>query len=315
MLKADIVLATTPGLDVYQWKRSRDVKWYVHVFHAANDATVYRMFGLDYYDAVLLAGEFQGRQIRKLEELRNLPAKELVMTGLGYFDTLQERLDSAPALPPHETTVLLAPTWGPSGIFSKYGGSLIDSLLETGYHVIVRPHPQTFASETDLINGIMESYPESDQLEWNRDNDNFEVLRRSDILVSDFSGVIFDFALVFDKPVIYTEPEFDKAPYDACWLEEETWTSTTLPKIGQQLMVDNAANIKELIDECLTDPRFAQGREQAREECWCNRGGAASAVFDYLVGKHRELVDEEADDASDEAEAATDESEGAEGAE
>ena len=47
----------------------------------------------------------------------------------------------------------------------------------------------------------MNEYPESDRLEWNRDTDNFNVLNRSDILISDFSGVIFDFSLVYDKPV------------------------------------------------------------------------------------------------------------------
>lgn len=55
-LSADVVLSTTPGLDVYQWKRSKDVKRYVHVPHAASDITIYRMFGLDYYDAVLQIG-------------------------------------------------------------------------------------------------------------------------------------------------------------------------------------------------------------------------------------------------------------------
>ena len=73
-LKADILLSTTPGLEVYQWKRSKEVKWYVHVLHAANDATSYRMFGLDYYDAVLLSGQYQVEQIRALERLRQLPA-------------------------------------------------------------------------------------------------------------------------------------------------------------------------------------------------------------------------------------------------
>ena len=50
-LNADIVLSTTPGLDVYQWKRSKGVKYYIHIPHAANDITLYRMFGIDYYDA------------------------------------------------------------------------------------------------------------------------------------------------------------------------------------------------------------------------------------------------------------------------
>ena len=55
MLQADVVLSSTPGLDVYQWKRSRGVGWYVHVLHAANGVTCYRMFGTDYYDALLLS--------------------------------------------------------------------------------------------------------------------------------------------------------------------------------------------------------------------------------------------------------------------
>ena len=40
----------------------------------------------------------------------------------------------------------------------------------------------------------MDQFPDSDQIEWNRDADNFEVLRKSDIMISDYSGVIFDFA-------------------------------------------------------------------------------------------------------------------------
>ena len=58
------------------------------------------------------------------------------------------------------------------------------------------------------------------------------LLRRSDIMISDFSGVIFDFALVYDKPVIYADTEFDKSPYDAWWLDTPYWTFDVLPRIG-----------------------------------------------------------------------------------
>ena len=94
MLNAGIVLSTTPGLDVYQWKRSRNVDWYVHIFHAVDEGTGYRMFGMDYYDAILLTGAFQERYIRKLEELRGLPAKELQVVGSTYMDALKEKLDA-----------------------------------------------------------------------------------------------------------------------------------------------------------------------------------------------------------------------------
>ena len=288
-LNASVVLSTTPGLDVYQWKRSREVDYYVHIPHMANDITLYRMFGLDYYDAIMLSGEYQVEEIRKLEELRKLPKKELVKVGIPYMDEMVKRLESAEPLPEHERTVLLAPSWGDSAIFGVYGGKIIDSLLKTGYHVIVRPHPQSFKSEKDLMDKLMKEYPDSEQLEWNRDSDNFEVLRRSDILVSDFSGVVFDFALVYDKPVIYTDPKFDVGPYDAWWLKDPLWTISALPRLGRQLTEESMQNPKELIDSCLLDPQYAEGRAAVKAETWEHFGEGAKQAADYLIKKYEEL--------------------------
>lgn len=228
-LNAVIVLSTTPGLDVYQWKRSKDVGCYVHMLHGCNEVTGYRMFGLDYYDAVMLSGEYQERDIRALEEMRHLEPKELVMVGVPYMDEMAERLSAAdaagsedePCVQAEKTcgrTVLLAPTWGPSSIFQKYGGKIIDELVKTGYHIIIRPHPQSFSAEKALMDKLMREYPPSEQVEWNRDNDNFDVLRRADIMISDFSGVVFDFSLVHNKPVIYADTEFDKGPTHGGWI-------------------------------------------------------------------------------------------------
>lgn len=292
MLKADVVLSSTPGLDVYQWKRSRDVKWYAHIPHAVSDITAYRMFGIDYYDTVLLSGEYQIGQVRQLETLRELPAKELPIVGQPYMDAMVARLKDAGPLPEHPITVLLAPSWGPSAIFSRYGGKIIEALLRTGYHVIVRPHPQSYTSEKDMLEAIMQEYPESEQLEWNRDNDNFEVLRRSDILISDFSGVIFDFSLVFDKPVIYADTAFDKAPYDACWLQDEMWVFSTLPKIGRQLTAENLDQIGVLIDDCLNASQYQAARDTARHETWAYIGEAAARTVDYLLEKRQQVLSE-----------------------
>ncbi len=288
-LSASVVLSTTPGLDVYQWKRSKEVGYYVHMLHAASDVTGYRMFGIDYYDAMLLSGEYQVRDIRALESLRGLPEKECVKIGIPYMDDMLARLKADAPLPEHERTILLAPSWGESAILKKYGEKILDVLLATGYHVIVRPHPQSFTSEKDMIERIMKAYPDSDQLEWNRDNDNYEVLRRADILISDFSGVIFDFSLVYDKPVIYADTEFDSSPYDAWWLDTPFWTFTALPRIGQKLTPDNMSNLREMIDACLTDPRYAEGRREARAETWEHPGEGAVRAADYLCAKLDEI--------------------------
>jgi len=291
--KADILLATTPGLEVYQWKRSKDVKWYVHLPHAASDINCYRMFGIDYYDAILLSGEYQKEQVRELERLRNLPEKELELVGIPYMDVMAERLKNAVPLPESDTkTILIGPSWGKSAILSRYGGRIIDALLEqTNYRIIVRPHPQSFISEKELMDKLMAEYPESDRLSWNRDADNFDVLRSADLLISDFSGVIFDFTLIYDKPVVYADTSYDKSPYDCCWSEDEIWTLRTLPKLGKQLREEDLTDIQAVIDECLNNPAYAVGRHEAKEETWVHPGEGAVRVAEYLKKKEKELTD------------------------
>ena len=289
-LSANILFSTTPGLDVYQWKRSKNIDYYVHIFHTAGEVTRYRMFGIDYYDALLIAGDHQERDIRELEQKRGLPAKEITMVGIPFMDEMAARLAAVGPAPEHPRTVLLAPTWGPSAIFNVHGSKIIDKLLETGYHIIIRPHPQSFASEKEMLDKLMKEYPESDQLEWNRDNDNFEVLRRSDILISDFSGVVFDFSLIYDKPVIYTGPNFNLAPYDAWFLDHPLWTLSALPRIGKELKMDNLDEIKELIDSCLEDSQYAEGRKEVRDETWAYQSEGAVRAADYLERKLQELT-------------------------
>lgn len=289
-LKATIFLSTTPGLDVYQWKRSKEVKYYVHIPHAPSELTLYRMFGIDYYDAILLSGDYQMNDIRALEKLRSLPEKELVKVGIPYMDEMAIRFEQSPDAPEHPKTVLLAPSWGKSAIFGVYGGKIIETLLQTGYHIIVRPHPQSFTSEKELMEKLMKQYPESDQLEWNRDIDNFDVLNRSDIMISDFSGVIFDFALIYDKPVIYTNPNFDLGVYDAWWLDTPLWTLSALPRIGRELTDENIKDIKSLIDTCINDSQYVNGRQEVKKETWAYFKEGAKRTTDYLINKYDELI-------------------------
>jgi len=289
-LNAEIVLATTPGLDVYQWKRSKDVNCYVHILHATNDVTLYRMFGTDYYDVLLLSGDYQINQVRELETMRSLPPKELIKVGLPYMDEMYSRLSNSDSNSSETKTVLLAPSWGASSIFARFGGKVIDELLKTDYHIIIRPHPQSMISEKEMMEKLIKAYPPTDRIEWNTDNDNFEAQKRADILISDYSGIVFEFALVYDKPVIYANTDFDKGPYDAWWISETPWTFTALPRIGEELTEDKLFELPKLIASCLDDPRYAENRQALRDETWAYRGEGAVRTVDYLVEKYQSLL-------------------------
>lgn len=300
IMNALICLATTPGLDVYQWKRSKKCDFYVHVLHAVNDAWTYRMFGLDHYDAVLFSGEYQIPQLRQLEQMRNLPAKDLQIAGSVYMDSLKERLErecatnvghSGPLDGSGKKTVLLAPSWGPSAILSRFGKDIISALMKTSFNIIVRPHPQCMVSEKNLIEGLVKEFPDSDRLTWDFSPDNFETLKNSDIMISDFSGVIYDFTLVFNKPIIYADTSFDPSPYDAWFMNEEMYKFQVLPKLGKKLDKIDFENLEDVISDVINSPLYEKGRAEARDKVWQNRSKAAEFTVDYIVQKSLEIKD------------------------
>ncbi|MBQ8008553.1 MAG: CDP-glycerol glycerophosphotransferase family protein [Bacteroidaceae bacterium] len=288
-LNAYVCLATTPGLGVYQWKRSRNVEWYAHITHSLGGGTAYRMFGTQFYDAVLLCSDVFTPLHRELEKKRRSASKEIVTVGQTYMDYLMERKEQTPA-PAHEvTTVLVAPSWGTTSLLNRFGETLLDSLVTTGFDITLRPHPQSFINEKELMERLQEKYPESERFHWNRDADNFSVLNRSDIMISDFSGVIFDYAFVFGRPVIYAGGLPDDKVQDEAWLDGVYWGKKALPQIGRELKEAEIPLVGSIITEMTHSEKYVVSIQKARDIYWQNRGHASEAVADYLIRKCESL--------------------------
>lgn len=289
-LEADVCLMTTPALDVYQLKRSPGVLHYSHVLHAVGDATGYRMFGLDYFDSVLLNGKYQIPDIVELERRRGTNQKELVVVGCPYLDELLRKRQSAqPSNAEQIKTILVAPSWGASGILSKYGSKLLDPLVSTGYQIIVRPHPQSLQSEKSVIEMLQRKYEGSSSLIWNFDADNFNALAVADILISDYSSVMFDYVFLFDRPLLYLNAEFDIRPYDAGDLDHLPWKLRILPSIGVELKVDDFQNIQNIIQDSLESETLSENRKIAKAEAWEFVGESGEQIARFLIEKQQAL--------------------------
>ena len=289
-MNAGICIATTPGLDVYQWKRSNNTRWYVHLMHGAGDARGYKMFGLNSFDAVLVAGEHQVGEIKQIEKIYGDSTKEIVVVGEPHIDNLYSRFKKTDAKGEKRFTVLLAPSWGKSAILSKYGEKIIDSLIATGYNVIVRPHPQSMISEKDLMDKLMSKYKETDSFHWNLDNDNFEALNAADIMISDFSSVIWDYMLVFDRPVIYADVHMDNSQYDIAWTGEDRWEIAVLERTGVKLTEADMDGIKKVIDDLVASESMAAERLKVKQQAWANEGKSAEKIAEYLIGKYESIT-------------------------
>ena len=283
MLSAGFVLMTTPGLQVYQLKRSKSVKHYSHVLHMPNDATTYRLFGLDYFDSVLLTGDYQKDDIRTLEKNRGINSKDLVTVGCSYLDVLSEKINSIPAEENHVFTVLVSPSWGEVGVLKRFGEKLLDPLAATGWKIIVRPHPQSKKSEADMLKRLEERYKDNANVEWDYNRDNIYSMKKADIMISDFSGIVFDYTFLCNKPVMYVNTDMDLRPYDAYDLNKQLWQFSVLEKMGIKLEEKDFANIKEVIQNASDSPELAEQRKIAKETAWMNIGKAGEKIADYMI--------------------------------
>lgn len=286
MLSAGVVLMTTPGLQVYQLKRSKNVKHYSHVLHMPNDATTYRLFGLDFFDSVLLTGDYQATDLRYLEEKRGINKKELVTVGCPYLDVYKQNIAEIPAEENHPFTVLVSPSWGDVGLLKKYGEKLLDPLSKTGWRIIVRPHPQSKKSEAEMLERLTARYKDNPNIVWDYERQNIFSLKKSDIMISDFSGIIFDYTFLCDKPVMYVNAGMDLRPYDAYDLDgKELWQYSVLRKFGTELKEEQFANIKEVIQSVSDSKELEEARHAAKAEAWMHEGEAGKNIADFMIGK------------------------------
>lgn len=286
MLSAGVVLMTTPGLQVYQLKRSKNVKHYSHVLHMPNDATTYRLFGLDFFDSVLLTGDYQATDLRYLEEKRGINKKELVTVGCPYLDVYKQNIAEIPAEENHPFTVLVSPSWGDVGLLKKYGEKLLDPLSKTGWRIIVRPHPQSKKSEREMLERLTARYKDNPNIVWDYERQNIFSLKKSDIMISDFSGIIFDYTFLCDKPVMYVNAGMDLRPYDAYDLDgKELWQYSVLRKFGTELKEEQFANIKEVIQSVSDSKELEEARHAAKAEAWMHEGEAGKNIADFMISK------------------------------
>ena len=284
-LNADVCLMTTPQLDVLQLKRSKNVKHYAHILHSIAFSYSYKLFSLDYYDSVLCDAEYQIPMIREIEHKRKLPPKKLPVVGSTYMDFNKKRLQNTEKTKKTDKyTILLAPTWGKDSLLNKYGQMLIDQFISTDYNVIIRPHPQTLLIDKNLVNGLVKKYNKYPNISWDFSNNNLDSMSISDILLTDWSGIMADYALLFKKTFLYTGANIHNKMFDSYELDEpEKWKYKMLSKIGKKLEEDDIKNIIKIIEDIKNDLNFKNNIDEVSTYFWAHKGESAKNVVNFLV--------------------------------
>ena len=223
-LKAEVLVMTMPNLETYFIKRSKVYPvHYVYVFHSiVSTHTIYRKGAFDHFDSIFCTGPHHVKEIKATEQLYDLKQKNLVACGYGLLDKLQK---NKPVKNQERCTedgrkkILVAPSWGKKGLLETKGLELVKILLDAGYHVTVRPHPMTIRKWPKIIKTIKNEFKDNTNFEMETDVSSFESLYSTYGLISDWSGIGFEYAFVCERPVLYIDgfpkinnPSYDKIP-------------------------------------------------------------------------------------------------------
>ena len=287
-LKADVCLMTTPHLDVFQLKRSKDVQHYCHIPHAIGDFCGYKLFGVDYYDSVLITTEHNIPQIREIEQKRELPEKELVVVGSPQLDFMKEHIKEVIPLPKEKFTVLFSPSWGESSVLARFGDKILEQLSKKNdWEIIFRPHPQSYTADKKLLDYLFEKYKNAENITVDKSYDNIPSMLKADIMISDFSGIVYEYTFLFNKPVLYSLQNANLEIYDISTLGRKTWKDEAIKKIGTELTSENIDDLINVIQNTSGDKQA--NIQEIKDFAWQKQGEGAKNTVDFLIKKQEIL--------------------------
>jgi YidC/Oxa1 family membrane protein insertase len=82
---------------------------------------------------------------------------------------------------------------------------LVELLLESGYKVIVRPHPETLRHFPKSITFFATKFGNNPNFTLETSVATDDSLLRADVLVSDYSGIVLEYAFGTERPVLFLD--------------------------------------------------------------------------------------------------------------
>lgn len=286
-IKVKLFVSTTPQLDVMQWRKSKNVENYIHIIHAPTGVLMYKYYSFDFFDTIMCSGQHQIDSLRALEEARKLPAKELLETGLTYYDVMAQAVETkSPAQQAAQKTLLIAPTWKADNLLEKHGSKPLIQLAELGYKVIVRPHPQAFISTPDVMEQIQQDIKNYPAISFDTKPTGIDSMAQADLLISDLSGILFDFLFVFNKPVIAIKGNIEKDGKEVKSVTKEAWELENLEQLATLIEIHDIQNIEQYIQSSLAKMN-QQKIQELRDKSLFNYGKAGLVAAEQLLEKVR----------------------------
>jgi len=289
-LKAKMLIMTMPDLGSYHIKRSKEFPvHYIYTFHSMNSTHMeFQKDAFDEFDSIFCVGPYQVQELRATEQLYNLKRKNLVECGYGLLDKLLKLRSSFPEkknlLKNNKKNILIAPSWGKQNLLESTGIELVKTLLDAGYYVTVRPHPMTSKKSPKTIKQIKERFEKNPDFLLDTNTSSFEQLFSSYALITDWSGIGYEYAFVCERPVIYIDvpKKSHNKEYEKIGLVP--FEISIRDKIGEVISVQNVETIPDRIEFLYSNSNnFENKIQKIRNDAIFNIGESGKVMASEII--------------------------------
>ncbi len=292
-LDCKMVVMTTPDLEKYHIKRSRVNKKieYVYTEHGCSSMNLtYRTGALDYFDTIFAVSRTQALEIRAMEELRKTHKKRIVKVGYGLIDNMIENYQKSDIakndVKNERPTVLIAPSWQYDNIMDSCLDDILSSLVCDKYKVIVRPHPQYIKRFPVKMDEIIEKYKDkfSEYFEIQTDFSSNSTVYSSDILITDWSGIAFEFSFTTNKPSLFINTQMKVVNKDYNRITITPFDIEGRDQVGISINKEDCINISSTVDDLLEHYEdYTAQIDALKNSYFYNLGHSGEVGADYII--------------------------------
>lgn len=295
-LDCDVMVMTMPDIENFHIKRSyvrKDIE-YVYVPHCIDSINMTMRTGaVDHYDSVLCVGKHQKEEITNTEAVYGLPHKTLVDWGYTLLDEMRAQYAASAHDDKPGKKILIAPSWQKDNIVDSCLEEILDTLKGRGYQITVRPHPQEVRLKQTYMEQLEAKYAADRDVEIQTDFSSNSTVFESDLLITDWSGITYEYAFTTLRPVLFIDtpmkvmnPEYEKinTPPINIWMREV---------IGAVVKPDELEKLPEAVE------RLLSGRDEYREridrfvhEYVYNLGNSGEVGAKYIINEIQKKIKE-----------------------
>lgn len=286
-LDCKICVMTVPDLEKYHIKRSRVNKNIEYIFTShgmGSTALTFRKGSLDWYDTIFCPGPDTFNEIRDAEELYKTPRKRLVETGYPLIDRMISDYDSSFHEENKRPKILIAPSWQPNNIIDDCIDSLLESFSGLQFDIILRPHPQQVKHEPEKFVLLKNRYKSYENIEIQTDFSTTSPVFSSDLLITDWSDIAWEFAFVTLRPVLFIDtpmkvmnPEYDKIKTKPINITLRNVVGRSIPPEQANTAATIAADLIQNAD------KYRETIQKTRSDRLYNIGNSAKLSGIYII--------------------------------